>query len=73
MISTQFQSNIQVFKTDNARYYFNSILGPYLSKHGIIHISSCIDTPQQNGVAERKNRHVLETTRALMFQMHVPK
>lgn len=56
MISTQFKSQIQVLKTDNAKDYFNSILGPYLSKHGIIHISSCVDTPQQNGVAERKKQ-----------------
>ena len=73
MISTQFQSNIQVLKTDNAKDYFNSILGPYLSKHGIIHISSCVDTPQQNGVAERKNRHLLEVACAIMFSNHVPK
>ena len=73
MISTQFQRNIQVLKTDNARDYFNSILGPYLSKNGIIHISSCIDTPQQNGVAERKNRHLLEVARAIMFTNNVPK
>ena len=33
----------------------------------------CVDTPAQNGVAERKNRHLLETVRALLFQMHVPK
>ena len=32
-----------------------------------------VDTPFQNEVAERKNRHLLETTRALLFQMHVPK
>ncbi|BBH05253.1 hypothetical protein Prudu_016588 [Prunus dulcis] len=30
-------------------------------------------TPQQNGIAERKNRDLLEKTRALMLQMNVPK
>ncbi|RVX08747.1 Retrovirus-related Pol polyprotein from transposon RE1 [Vitis vinifera] len=39
----------------------------------ILHQTSCVDTPSQNGVAERKNRHLLETARALMFQMKVPK
>src|SRR5436190_19823114 len=37
------------------------------------HQTTCPDTPEQNGVAERKNRHLLEVTRALMFQMNVPK
>lgn len=54
MIQTQFQTKIQVLKTDNAREYFASILSDYLSSHGIIHLSSCVDTPQQNGVAGRK-------------------
>src|SRR4051812_13400784 len=36
-------------------------------------ITTCPDTPAQNGVAERKNRHLLEMTRALMFEMNVPK
>ncbi|RVW66431.1 Retrovirus-related Pol polyprotein from transposon TNT 1-94 [Vitis vinifera] len=43
------------------------------SQWGILHQTSCVDTPSQNGVAERKNRHLLETARALMFQMKVPK
>ena len=73
MISTQFKSQIQVLKTDNAKDYFNSILGSYLSKHGIVHISSCVDTPQQNEVGERKNRHLLEVARANMFTNNVPK
>jgi hypothetical protein len=30
-------------------------------------------TPPHNGVAERKNRHLLEVARSLMFQMNVPK
>ena len=73
MVLTQFKSHIQVLKTDNAKDYFNSILGPYLANHGIVHISSCVDTPQQNGVAERKNRHLLEVARANMFTNNVPK
>ena len=34
--------------------------------------TSCVDTPSHNGVVERKNRHLLETIWALLFQMHVP-
>ena len=72
-IQTQFQTKIQVLKTDNAREYFGSILREYLSKQGIIHHSSCVDTPQQNGVAEHKSRHILEVVRSLMFTTNVPK
>ena len=42
-------------------------------QNGILHQTSCVETPSQNGVAERKNRHLLETTIALLFQMQVPK
>ena len=73
MIQTQFQTKIQILKSDNAREFFQSILGTYLSCQGIVHLSSCIDTPQQNGVAERKNRHLLEVARSLMFSTNVPK
>ena len=55
MIQTQFQIKIQVLKTNNAKEYFKSVLGSYLMRQGIVHLSSCVDTPQQNGIAERKN------------------
>ena len=73
MIQTQFQKKIQVLRTDNATDYFNSILGDYLVKEGIVHQSSCVNTPQQNGIAERKNRHILDVARSLMFSTNVPK
>ena len=38
----------------------------------ILHQPTCRDTPQQNGIAKRKNRHLLEVGRALMFHMNVP-
>ena len=43
MIHTQFQSKIQVLKTDNAKEYLESTLGTYLLSQGIIRQSSCVD------------------------------
>ena len=51
MIQNQFNTSIKVFRSDNAKEYFNTILGEYLREHGIINQSSCVDTPQQNGIA----------------------
>ena len=73
MIQNQFGVKIKRFRTDNARDYFNQILSSYFQSQGIIHESSCVYTPQQNGVAERKNGHLLNTTRTLLFQGNVPK
>jgi len=42
-----------------------------MSSHGILHQTSCTYTPQQNGVAERKNRHLIETTRTLLIHGEV--
>lgn len=73
MIQTQFNVGIKRLRTDNARDYFNQSLSSYFQKEGIVHESSCVDTPQQNGVAERKNGHLLAIVRALLFQKNVPK
>ena len=72
MIQIQFYAKILALKTKNARYYLNSIVGEFLLKEGIVHQSFCINT-QQNGIAKRKNRHLLEVARALMLSSHVLK
>nr|KAJ0225629.1 hypothetical protein LSAT_V11C100016290 [Lactuca sativa] len=38
-----------------------------LASDGTIHQSSCTDTPQQNGVAKLKHRHIVETTCSLLI------
>ncbi|CAL9022379.1 unnamed protein product [Prunus brigantina] len=73
LVKNQFSTQIQTLRSDNGTEYMSHIMTQYLSTHGIIHQTSCVGTPQQNGVAERKNRDLLEKTRALMFQMNVPK
>ena len=42
-----------------------------MSQHGILHQPSCAHTPQQNGVDERKNHHLIETARTLLLHYHV--
>lgn len=70
MIKNQFQTSVHTFRTDNGREYFNTVLGQYLATNGIIHQSSCADSPQQNGDSERKNRHLLEVARSIMYSMY---
>lgn len=73
MVLTQFNTSIKFVCSDNGGEYIYRGLRSYFEDHGIIHQTSCVDTPQQNGVVERKNRHLLEIARALMFSMHVRK
>jgi len=73
MIKNQFGVNIKRIRSDNAKDYFNLVLNSFCQKEGIIHESSCVNTPQQNGIAKRKNGHLLDQTRALLFQNYVPK
>ncbi|CAM8993843.1 unnamed protein product [Rhodiola kirilowii] len=73
MVATQFGKAIKRFRSDNGGEFFNNKLTSFLQSKGCIHQSSCPYTPQQNGLAERKNRHILEVARALMFEAGLPK
>ena len=73
MISVQFDAKVKVIRSNNGGEYFSGSLNMFLMDNGIIHESSCTDTPEQNGVAERKNRHLLEVARSLLFARNVPK
>ncbi|MGV7953807.1 hypothetical protein PJO47_29535, partial [Mycobacterium kansasii] len=44
----------------------------YFSNLGILFQSSCPSTPQQNGVIERKHRHLLNVGRALRIDVNLP-
>ena len=72
MILNQFEKHVKVFRTDNGSEFFNNTCGELFKTHGILHQSSCPYTPQQNGVVERRHRHLLETARAIKFQGNLP-
>ena len=71
-ICTQFNTYIRILRSDNAKEYFSTSLSSFMSSHEIFHQSSCAYTPQHNGVAERKNRHLVETARTLLLHHKVP-
>lgn len=72
-VKTQFNIIIKTLRTDNGLEYLDKNVQSFLTGLGIHHQTSCTYTPQQNGMAERKNRHLLEVTRAIMFTHNVPK
>ena len=72
MILTQFHTRLKILRSDNGGEYVSHKMKSFILEHSIIHQTTCPDTPQQNGVAERKNRSLLNISRALMFESHVP-
>ncbi|KAK8951871.1 hypothetical protein KSP39_PZI004884 [Platanthera zijinensis] len=74
MVIQQFGGKIRVLRSDNGGEYDDrGVFGAYLADHGIIHQTTCVHTSTQNGVAERKNRQLLEVARCLLLSMHLPK
>ncbi|KAJ0868825.1 putative RNA-directed DNA polymerase [Helianthus annuus] len=72
MIQTQFKTNIQILRSDNGGEFINDSMKQFCQNKGIIHQKTCPHTPEQNGTVERKNRILLEITRAFLIESQVP-
>lgn len=71
-VSNQFDTRIKIIRTDNGSEFVGLECQEIFSNNGILHQWSGPYTPQQNGVVERKHRHLLQVARALLHQSGLP-
>lgn len=69
-VEKQFSTSLKCIRSDNGTEFM--CMTSYFRGKGIIHETSCVGTPQQNGRVERKHRHILNVARALRFQASLP-
>ena len=70
LIENQHQFSVKIIRTDNGAEFH---IPEFYASKGIIHQTSCVESPQQNGKVERKHQHLLNVGRALLFQSKLPK
>jgi len=68
LVENQFETKVKIVRSDNGNEF--KIHDLFNSK-GIIHQTTCVETPEQNGIAKRKHEHLLNITRALIFQSKI--
>lgn len=65
--------NIKTLCTDNGGEYTSREFEDYLKREGIRHEYTVSKTPEQNGVAERMNQTLVDTVRAMLSDLKLPK
>ena len=63
---------VKTLRTDNGGEYTSREFELYLMREGINHETTIPHTPEQNGVAERQNRTLIEGVRTLLFDSKLP-
>ncbi|AAD43604.1 T3P18.3 [Arabidopsis thaliana] len=72
LVENQLGTKIKEFQSDGGGEFTSNKLKEHFREHGIHHRISCPYTPQQNGVAERKHRHLVELGLSMLYHSHTP-
>ncbi len=73
IVTNETGQKIVKLRTDNGTEYLSTEFQEYLKSRGIQHELTVAYTPQQNGIAERINRTLMESARSMMYHAHLPK
>lgn len=70
-MENQTGEKIKIFRTDNGGEYIGNEFNKFCKAHGIVHQLTTPHTPQQNGVAERMNRSIVEKAKSFLFDANL--
>lgn len=73
LVENQLQKKIKIFRSDNGTEYGNKNFAEFFVSCGIKHEKSAVYTPQQNGLAERMNRSLVEKVRCMLLDSNMSK
>ena len=71
-VENQKDKKIKILRSDRGGEYFPNDFSIFCEEHGIIHQSSAPYTPQQNGLAKRKNRTLVDMVNAMILSAELP-
>lgn len=71
-VENMLNNKIKFFRSDGGGEFVNTKFKLLFKQCGILHQFSCPHTPEQNGCAERKHRHLVETGLSLLFHAGLP-
>ncbi|GKA17851.1 putative ribonuclease H-like domain-containing protein [Tanacetum coccineum] len=63
---------VKIIRSDNGTEFKNNVMDEFCREKGIKREYSVARTPQQNGVAERKNRTLIEAARTMLADSKLP-
>ncbi|GJT57301.1 putative ribonuclease H-like domain-containing protein [Tanacetum coccineum] len=63
---------VKIIRCDNGTEFKNRVMGEFCEKKGIKKEFSIARTPHQNGVAERRNRTLIEAARTILADSKLP-
>lgn len=66
-IENETDHRIKKLRTDNGTEYVNNELLNFCEESGILQQFTCTYTPEQNGVAERANRTIVERAKCMLY------
>ena len=71
LVEKQFDLKIKCIRSDNGGEYISNECLNYLKSEGIVHERTVPKSPEQNGVAERMNRSLVEAVRTMLEDAHL--